>query len=286
MVRKVRGRGVLAVVLVAGAPGCGDDGSGMAWEPTAGTAGTSSAGSSTGSEDEGSTAGGTTTAATCEPGDVAPCLCPDGLSLGEQRCEGAAFGPCECDDATGEASTGEPMPELPSEVCYLGEDRSGTTCLPLVAFYDALPEGYAYPPGMRADGQDRPPLGLVDIEGVDPGLLLAPNFALDELARLDVGRYAVVQPHAVASLQAMRDMVGGIGVHTGYLSPSANAAAGQEQYARYQYGDGFELSPNTATLAELSAACTAAGGAVTSLVDTLRCEWSAVPLDEAFFGPP
>lgn len=268
------------VLLLGGGVACGDDGSGMAWEPTAG--GTSGA---SGSSDDTGPSEGTTGAGECEPGDVAPCLCPDGLSLGEQRCEGEGFGACECDG--GDESTGDdPMPPLPAEVCYLGADRSGTTCLPLVPFYADLPAGYEYPPGVRDDGQDRPPLGLVDIQGADPALLLAPNFALDELARIEVGRYAVVQPHAVASLQAMRDAVGGIAVHTGYLSPSANAAAGGEEHARYLYGDGFELSPNTATLAELSAACVQAGGAVMELGDTLRCEWSAVPLDEAFFGPP
>lgn len=275
-------------VGMAGAA-CGDDGAGMAWEPTAGSgmgtgsaSGSGSASSGVASDDSGEDEG--TTAGGCEPGEVAPCLCPDGLSLGEQSCDGASFGPCECEGEDDE--TGDPMPPLPTEVCYLGADRSGTTCLPLVAFYAALPAGYEYPPGMRDDGQDRPPLGLVDLEGVDPSLLLAPNFALDELARLEVGRYAVVQPHAVASLQAMRDQVGGIAVHTGYLSPSANAAAGEDASSRYPYGDGFELSPNSATLPALSAACTAAGGTVVELGATLRCEWSTVPLDEAFFGPP
>lgn len=288
MARRSRGGHGLAALLVllggAGGPACGDDGGGTAWEPSGGGSGPEST-SGAGPTDEGS-ADGTTAAAGCEPGDVEPCLCPDGLSLGERRCDGGSFGECECEGESDDASTGDPMPPLPAEVCYLGADRSGTTCLPLVAFYDALPAGYEYPPGMRADGQDRPPLGLVDIEGVDPGLMLAPNFALDELARLEVGRYAVVQPHAVASLQAMRDAVGGIAVHTGYLSPSANAAAGEDEHSRYQYGDGFELSPNATTLSALSAACTGQGGTVVELGTTLRCEWSAVPLDEAFFGPP
>jgi hypothetical protein len=280
------GRAALLVLCVSGAaPACGDDGEGMAWEPTAGSGAGSGSASGSGNASEGSASDGDTTAGgACEPGDVEPCLCPDGLSLGEQHCDGASFGACECEGEDG--STGDPMPPLPTEVCYLGADRAGTTCLPLVAFYDALPAGYEYPPGMSGDGQDRPPLGLVDLQGVDPALLLAPNFALDELAQLAVGRYAVLQPHAVASLQAMRDQLGGIAVHTGYLSPSANAAAGEDEYARYQYGDGFELSPNSATLPELSAACTAGGGTVVELGATLRCEWSSVPLDEAFFGPP
>jgi hypothetical protein len=248
----------------------------------------SGAAGQTAAESADATGEGTTAGAACTPGEAEPCLCPDGLSLGEQRCDddGTGFEACECEGASDDASTGDPMPPLPAEVCYLGEDRSGTTCLPLVAFYADLPEGYAYPPGVLENGQDRPPLGLVDIEGADPSLLLAPNFTLDELAQLAVGRYAVLQPHAVASLQAMRDQVGGIAVLTGYLSPSANAAAGESAGARYQYGDGFELSPNAATLPELATACVQQGGAAVELGASLRCEWSAVPVDEAFFGPP
>lgn len=278
-------------MLVCGGLGCGGgDGDGRAWEPTEGMS-SSGAGGQTDDPDDSMaddpSAADTTAGAACEPGSMEPCLCPDGLSLGQQRCDGdgSGFEACECEGETDD-DTGDPMPPLPAEVCYLGADRSGTTCLPLVAFYADLPEGYAYPPGVGVDGQDRPPLGLVDIQGADPSLLLAPNFALDELAQLQVGRYAVLQPHAVASLQAMRDQVGGIAVLTGYLSPSANAAAGGETYARHQYGDGFVLSPNAATLGELSSACVQQGGTVVELGTSLRCEWSTVPLDEAFFGPP
>lgn len=263
----------------------GDDGGGMAWEPTASEAGPGD-GTTTDPSDD-TTMGEDTTAGTnaCEPGELAPCLCPDGLSLGEHTCDpdGQGFGACEC--AGEDTSTGDPMPPLPAEICYLGADRAGTTCLPLQAFYDALPAGYEYPAPMRGDGQDRPPLGLVDIQDASPDLSLAPNFVLDELARLEVGRWAVLQPHAVQSLQAMRDQVGSIGVITGYLSPSANAAMGGELYARHQYGDGFDLVPNSATLGELSAACVGEGGAVVEFETHLHCEWSSVPLDEDFFGP-
>lgn len=263
----------------------GDDGDPQAWFPTGGP--TDGMGSNDGGlTDAVDSSAGTSGGAACEPGDVGPCLCPDGLSLGEQHCDDdLTFGACECEDATG-SSTGEPMPPLPDEVCYLGEDRSGTTCLPLVAFYADLPDGYAYPPGVRDDGQDRPPLGLVDIQDVSPSLLLAPNFALEELAQLEVGRWAVMQPHAVESLQAMRDAAGSIGVLTGYLSPSANAAAGLDPYERYQYGDGFDLEPYDVSVAELSDLCVQQGGAVVEFDTHVHCELSSVPLDEAFFGPP
>ncbi|MCA9708670.1 MAG: hypothetical protein KDK70_22670 [Myxococcales bacterium] len=255
----------------------------MAWEPTATATGSDSTGSSTGTQTDpvADESGGA-----CEPGQLEPCVCPDGLSLGEQRCtdEGSGFGECECaDDAT--ETSGDPMPPLPEEVCYLGADRAGTTCIPLGAFYAELPFGYEYPPAMRPDGQDRPPIGMVDIEAVRGTISLAPNFALDELAQLAVGRWAVLQPHAIESLQAMRDQAGSIGVVTGYLSPSANAAAGGELYARHQYGDGFDLSPFAVTLGELAGLCAAEGGTAVEFEDHIHCEFSAVPLDEAFFGP-
>lgn len=223
--------------------------------------------------------------AVCDPGELQPCLCPDGLSLGQQACQadGSDWQACACEGE--DASTGDPMPPLPTEICYLGADRAGTTCLPLQAFYADLPAGYEYPAPMRADGQDRPPLGLVDIQDADPSLMVAPNFALDELARLEVGRWAVVQPHAVESLQAMRDVAGSIGVITGYLSPSANAAAGGELYARHQYGDGFDLVPNATSLGALASLCEQEGGAVVQFESHLHCELSSVPLDEDLFGP-
>ncbi len=278
----------LGLVLVIGCGG--DDGSADPWIP--GLTGTSAL--TTGSTTSGSA--GSTGLATddsegegCEPGAVEPCLCPDGLSLGEQECsaDGSGFGACACaaDDDESSGSSGISMPPLPDEICYPGSSGAGTTCLPLVAFYDELPAGYEYPPGMRADGQDRPPLGLVDIQAESPELGLAPNFDLDELAQPVNGQWAVLQPHAIERLQAMRDQAGAIGVLAGYLSPAANMSMGGELYARHQYGDGFDLEPLSATLGELSALCTAEGGEVVEFETHLHCEFSAVPLDEGFFGP-
>ncbi|MCX4245240.1 D-Ala-D-Ala carboxypeptidase family metallohydrolase [Paraliomyxa miuraensis] len=281
---RTRREGWTLLLLGGLACGGGDDGP-SAWDPVV-TVGDSGSTSGTLTEGEGETgADGTESGESCEPGQTGPCLCPDGLSLGQHECEadGMGFGACECegDDST----TADPMPPLPAQICYLGGDRAGTTCLPLQAFYADLPVGYEYPASMLPDGQDRAPLGLVDIEGADPAMMLAPNFALDELARLEVGRWAVVQPHAVESLQAMRDQVGSIGVVDGYLSPAANAAMGGALYARHQYGDGFDLTPNAATIGELSAACTAEGGSAVEFATFVHCEWSSVPVDEDFFGP-
>lgn len=276
--------GCVVSVLVGAGLGCGDDGGGMAWEPTTTATATSDGeGMTLGSDGDGETEG------VCTPGEVQPCLCPDGLSLGEERCadDGSGFAACECEGAqTDGGSTGDPMPPLPAEVCYLGADEMGTTCVPLVAFYADLPAGYEYPPPTLPDGQDRPPLGMIDVQAASGSLSLAPNFQLDELAQPANGQWAVIQPHAVESLQAMRDQAGAIAVVTGYLSPSANAAAGGELYARHQYGDGFDLDPIDVSLGALSGLCADEGGAAVEFETHLHCDLSGEPLDEAFFGPP
>ncbi len=279
---------VLLTGLVVGTA-CGDDGSGMAWEPPGTTTTADDSGDSFDATDDGTadTAEGSGGEA-CAPGEVEPCLCPDGLSLGEQTCDddGQGFGTCMCEGDSADGSTGESMPPLPAEICYLGGDGMGNACIPLGAFYAELPLGYEYPPAMAGDGQDRPPIGLVDIEAVDPGMSLAPNFALDELAQTTVGRWAVVQPHAVERLQAMRDVAGSIGVLTGYLSPAVNEERGGELYARHLYGDGFDLEPYDTGLTQLADLCVAQGGEAVQFADHIHCQFSAVPLDEDFFGPP
>ncbi|MCH9688764.1 MAG: hypothetical protein K0V04_45450 [Deltaproteobacteria bacterium] len=280
--------GMLTTASLGTVLACGDDASPPAWNPAL----TEGPGPTSGAEGTSTAAGpgDSTMGEACEPGAVEPCLCPDGLSLGEQVCldDGVSVGACSCDTETGDmgsSDSGDPMPPLPREACYLGANGAGTTCLPLVAFYADLPAGYEYPAPMLADGQDRPPLALFDVTATPGSTALAPNFALDELAQPSVGQWAVVQPHAVASLQAMRNLAGPISVVAGYLSPSANAAMGGELYARHQYGDGFDLTPLEVTVGELSALCTAEGGAVVEFESHLHCEFSAVPVDEAFFGP-
>ena len=158
-------QGALLGGIVLGGGACGDEPTEMAWDP-AFTTSVGPSGPSDGDPSDGdSTGGGTsdTGGMACEPAEVVPCLCPDGLSLGEQRCDddGQGYSACECEDsATGdEGSGGEPMPPLPAEVCYLGADRMGAACLPLGAFYSDLPLGYAYPRRWRTTGRTDPRSG-------------------------------------------------------------------------------------------------------------------------------
>jgi len=283
-----RARIVLSWALVAGGGGCGDDeGAGMAWNPETSTVGGGSVGDTDDDDDAGTAdSADETSGEACTPGEVEPCLCPDGLSLGEQACDddGQGLGACDCPSDTD--GSGNPMPPLPEELCFLGPDRQGNACIPLGAFYASLPLGYDYPPSVSADGHDRPPIGMLDIDAVDASMAMAPNFALDELAQTSVGRWAVIQPHAVERLQAMRDEAGSIAVVTGYLSPSENADRGGELYARHQYGDGFDLQPNATGLSQLADLCADQGGEAVQFESHLHCQFSAVPLDEDLFGPP
>lgn len=60
---------------------------------------------------------------------------------------------------------------------------------------------------------------LPRLEAIDQSGQITPNFTLEETAQVWKGRYAVVQPHAVAYLQDLRDMIGPIVVNSGYRSP-------------------------------------------------------------------
>lgn len=291
------GCGVRATVAVLGLwlGACGsDDGRPPAWDPEvgggetstgAGEESTSGDGPVDPGEGDGSTGGGTA----CIPGQVRDCLCVDG-STAEQSCspDGSGYGACECDDpgSTGDDSgtTGEEPPPMENVVCYPGQNNDFTTCLPLHEFAP-LPEGYEYPPPYQGDPNYRPPIALLDLEEVDLGTYLAPNFQLGEIAQPDKGRYAVVQPHAIVSLQALRDEVGAINVNSGYRSPAYNAATpGSATNSRHMFGDGFDLGPLEVSLGTLENACTAHGGALVQYTTHVHCDFRYDPVDEEFFG--
>ena len=273
-----------AASVVAALGGCGDDTGqhAVAWaessssEGGGGTADTTTSTTTTGSEP-------------CEPGDTQECLCDDGLHLGETTCEpdGSGFGPCICDDGTtgGEGGAESSTGGLPSEVCYPGEDNAWTTCVPL-SYPEPTPAGYEYPAPLNGDPNYRAPIAYLDLEAIDGELMVAPNFRLNELAQADKGKWGVVQPHAVASLQVLRDAVGGISVTSGYRSPEYNAGIGGVMHSRHMYGDGFDLDPIDVGLAELEAQCTSAGGMLVEYDTHVHCDFRFDDVDEEFFGPP
>jgi hypothetical protein len=235
----------------------------------------------------------------CTPDESLPCACDDGP--GTQTCEAdGAWGECRCDEPFGDdgeppADPGDPPlpadpvpdpnPEPPAanEACYPGADNSGTTCLP-VHTMAPLPAGYEYADGFNGDPNYRAPIALIDLQEVDPNTMLAPNFKLSEIAQVSKGRWAIVQPHAVVSLQALRDAVGAISINSGYRSPQYNAGIGGATYSRHMYGDGFDMDPLAVGLSTLEAACNNQGGMLVEYGTHVHCDFRFDAVDEHFFG--
>ncbi len=260
--------GAFALAVASFVCGCGDDAgtNSTAWSPedTGAAISSSSVGAADESGDESGETSMTSTGGT------------DDCSVAGD-CEGSE------DSSAGDPTTGD-SGEPASEVCFPGEDSSYSTCFDLVA-YDPVPEGYTYPAPLNGQASYRKPIAFIDIEGLDPGLLLAPNFQLSEIAQLDQGRYAIIQPHAIESLQTLRDMLGSLTVNAGYRSPSSDVGSeGAAPYSRHMYGDGFDLVPGAASLSDLSAACTDIGGFSIEYGSYIHCDFRDDPLDPAFFG--
>jgi hypothetical protein len=186
---------------------------------------------------------------------------------------------------TGEPEdTGGASPAATDEACYLGPQRDSTVCLP-VGILEPLPVAYQYPAPLNGSAQYLPPLTYLDLYAHDENEALAPNFILGEFAQAWKGRYAVVQPHAVARVQAIRDELGPIVVNSGYRNPEYNASVGGATWSRHQYGDAFDLDPVSVDLATLDAACRAHGAGYVGVYEThIHCDWRNDALSEPFFG--
>lgn len=244
-------------------------------------------GGTTGGEPEGDEDGPTDPSSGCNPGMERQCLCEDGLHLGDEVCNdaGDAWGPCTCDDAgTGGEPTGGEGTDgdvAPTEVCYPGDDGSGSTCFEL---HYLQPDGYDYPPALGGDPNYRQPIAYIDLDAIDPATKIAPNFALREIAEAFKGRYGIVQPHAVESLQLLRDEVGAITVNSGYRPPEYNASVGGAAHSRHMYGDGFDLDPLDVGLSALEAACTDRGGMLVEYNTHVHCDFRFDDVSVEFFG--
>jgi hypothetical protein len=192
---------------------------------------------------------------------------PDGLPDAE---EGATVDSGAVTDAAGTA-------------CYPGADRGFSACLDLVT--DPVPpEDYVYPPPLDGSPQYEAPTAFLDLAASDPFLAIAPSFLLAEVADAGDGGSAVVQVHAIASLQAVRDRVGALIVSSGYRSPAHNAAVGGATWSRHIYGDAFDLMPLYVTLDELAEACWDEGASfVETYASHVHCDWRDEEMDEEFF---
>lgn len=186
---------------------------------------------------------------------------------------------------TGGLDTGpEPEPVDSGEACYLGPDRDFAVCLPVGA-PAPMPAGYDYPAPLNGSPQYLAPLAYLDLDGLDEGTALAPNFALGEFAQAWKGRYGVVQPHAIERMQAMRDALGALVVNSGYRSPEYNAGVGGATWSRHMYGDAFDIDPVSVSLDTLRATCEAHGAGYVGVYTThIHCDWRDDPLSVPFFG--
>jgi hypothetical protein len=194
-------------------------------------------------------------------------------------------GPGDGDGDTGPGDgDGDGDPNL-EEACYPGPQEDWSVCFPIVAL-DPLPADYDYPAPYQGNINYREPVRYLDLEAIDQSAQVAPNFTLDELAQSWKGRYAVMQPHAVAYLQDLRDIVGPIAVNSGYRNPAYNVMVGGATYSRHMYGDAFDLDPIQASLATLESVCSDNDGFLVEYETHVHCDWRSIDVDTGFFGLP
>ncbi len=171
------------------------------------------------------------------------------------------------------------------EVCYPGPAEDYTVCFPTVLWSEEWGGAYEYPPPLDGDPQYAAPARYLDLDAIDPAAALAPNFVVDELMQAHKGRFGLFQVHAVESIQAIRDAIGGpLVVNSGYRNVDWNASVGGATWSRHQYGDAVDIASNHASLDELADLCADLGAGYTSIYDThVHCDWRDTPLDPAFY---
>lgn len=190
--------------------------------------------------------------------------------------------PSIADDDRDDTAPGTPAPDRAADTgptrqaCY----PSGR-CVQLTE--DDPGPDYRYPPPL--DARYTPPVAWIDLDAVDSELPLSPNFVLSEIAARTKGRHAVVQPHLVAHLQAVRVAIGGpLHVNSGFRSPAYNAGVDGASSSRHQWGDAADAWAQVATLEQLGARCEAEGAGFVLLYEThVHCDWRDDPLSPPFF---
>lgn len=211
------------------------------------------------------------------------------VHAGGDRCDGSVSTPPPSEDDD-DPTDDEPTDDEPTDdgdavgdVCFPGASNEGDTCLPVVA----LPAGtsdYSYPAPYQGNENYRAPIAYLDLQAIPGDTKLAPNFSLSEIAQTSKGRYAVVQPHAVRSLQALRTQLGALRINSGYRSPSYNSGVGGASSSRHMYGDGFDIDPLNVSLSTLENACEDAGGMLVEYTTHVHCDWRFDAVDPVFFG--
>lgn len=167
-------------------------------------------------------------------------------------------------------------------LCFPGASGDGSACVPVVSAA-AVGSGYDYPGPLSGNVNYRAPINYIDLEAVGD-LQIAANFTLSEVAQSWKGRYAVVQPHAIAHLQDLRNELGPLKVNSGYRSPSYNSSVGGATHSRHMYGDGFDLDPISVSLGTLESACSSHGGKLVEYETHVHCDWRYDPVDTTLYG--
>ncbi len=185
--------------------------------------------------------------------------------------------------------TGEPKdtgePSTIEEVCYPGAAEDYTACLPLTAHRSSWGADYAYPEPYNGSQQYSAPARFIDLTTADPDLMLAPNFALDEVMQEYKGDYGLYQVHVMEYIQAIRDSTGtALYLNSGYRNVTYNTMVGGATYSRHQYGDAVDMYSSSASLSELADICDDLGAGYVSEYEThVHCDWRDDPLDAAFY---
>jgi len=143
---------------------------------------------------------------------------------------------------------------------------------------------YAYP------GHDSPqysaPLRFVDLATEDGTLPVAADFTLEEVMQEWKGRYGVFQPHVVARLQTIRELVGAaLHINSGYRSPAYNSSVGGVTFSRHMFGDAADMWSDGASVSEIGDLCNQLGASYVGLYSNFtHCDWRNEPLEPAFYG--
>jgi len=168
------------------------------------------------------------------------------------------------------------------QVCFPGEFSDDSSCFSLKSV-DGSISGYHYP--NLDDARYPQPVAYLDLFSVRAETWIAPSFQLWELAQSWKGRWAIIQPRAVLTLQAMRDDIGPMAIYSGYRSPSYNRTVNGKHTSRHMYGDGFDFSSIQATRQELAQVCRDHGASYVEVYSThVHCDWRDDANEAAFFG--
>lgn len=206
--------------------------------------------------------------------------CPDAarectIAANEEDC-----GDHEDTGDSGDSGDGDGDEPNPNDLCFLGPDRDNSVCFPLA--FPGNPSGYNYPSPLN--NNYRRPVAYIDLDVVDESTKIAPNFTLGEIASRAKGRYAIVQPHAVERIQAMRDAAGGMRINSGYRSPTYNAGVGGATRSRHMYGDAFDIKPLATSINSLESVCSNNGGKLVEYNSHVHCDWRFDSQNQKLFG--